>query len=232
MLEQTQLIARLGGFAEQRLVEFVRGATLVEAEALARLLEAQLQQVGIGARAGHALAPFRGIDLAAARLLYQRENVLRLVGVMAVEPVLDQRPQFERQPQQDRAGIDRAVRRAGLEDSVELTVIERRDHGGCEDAHRNPGVGQRPHRVESALRRRRARRRSSVVTEMATEARRSFAISARMSMSRATSADFVTMLTGWRNSRSTSSTRRVIWNFFSAGWYGSVFAPSAMVRHW
>ena len=57
---------------------------------------------------------------------------------------------------------------------------------------------------------RRARWRSSVVIEMATLASPSFAMTQRMSISRVTSADLVTMATGWRASFSTSSNDRVM----------------------
>ena len=53
----------------------------------------------------------------------------------------------------------------------------------------------------------RAIARSSVVTEMATLASPRLAIRARISMSRMTSADLVTMPTGWPVRSSTSSTR-------------------------
>ena len=64
----------------------------------------------------------------------------------------------------------------------------------------------------------RARPRSSVVTEIVTTASLSAAISARMSMSRWTSADLVTIVTGWRKSRSTSRIARVMPSLRSAGW--------------
>ena len=59
---------------------------------------------------------------------------------------------------------------------------------------------------------------SSVVTESATLTSPLAAIGARMSMSRCTSADFVTIPTGWLNLASTSSTCRMILSFFSIGW--------------
>jgi hypothetical protein len=65
---------------------------------------------------------------------------------------------------------------------------------------------------------RRASPRSSVVTDTATMASRSRAISARMSISRVTRADLVTIVTGWRNSRRTSRIDRVMPSRRSAGW--------------
>ena len=56
----------------------------------------------------------------------------------------------------------------------------------------------------------RASLRSSVVTETVTQASRIAAISARMSMSRWISAPLVTIVTGWRKSRSTSRIERVM----------------------
>src|SRR5438046_862765 len=59
---------------------------------------------------------------------------------------------------------------------------------------------------------------SSVVTDSATLARLRFAIRARMSMSRVTSADLVTMPTGWPARSSTSRTPRMIFMSRSIGW--------------
>ena len=65
---------------------------------------------------------------------------------------------------------------------------------------------------------RRARVRSSVVTETHTCASPFAAMGARMSMSRSTSADLVTMPTGWPKAASTSRMERVMPNSRSAGW--------------
>ena len=64
----------------------------------------------------------------------------------------------------------------------------------------------------------RARCRSSVVTDSATLASPRSAIRDRMSMSRTTSADLVTMPTGWPCASSTSSISRMIRYCFSIGW--------------
>ncbi len=58
---------------------------------------------------------------------------------------------------------------------------------------------------------------SSVVTDSATLARLRFAMRERMSRSRSTSADLVTMPTGWPKRSSTSRIRRMIWYCFSIG---------------
>ncbi len=71
---------------------------------------------------------------------------------------------------------------------------------------------------------------SSVVTDSATLARLRFAMRDRMSRSRSTSADLVTMPTGWPECSSTSRIRRMIWYLLSIGWYGSVLVPIAIVR--
>ena len=60
--------------------------------------------------------------------------------------------------------------------------------------------------------------RSSVVTEIATLTRPRLAMRARMSRSRVTRADLVTMPTGWLVRSSTSSTARVILCSRSIGW--------------
>ena len=59
---------------------------------------------------------------------------------------------------------------------------------------------------------------SSVVTEIATAASRSFAISASRSRSSSTRSDLVVIVTGCRASRHTSSTWRVIRYCRSIGW--------------
>ncbi len=64
----------------------------------------------------------------------------------------------------------------------------------------------------------RAAVRSSVVTEMATLTRPRSAILARISLSRTTSADLVTIPTGWLAASSTSSTARVMRCSRSIGW--------------
>ena len=64
----------------------------------------------------------------------------------------------------------------------------------------------------------RATRRSSVVTEIATLTRPRLAMRARMSTSRTTSADLVTMPTGWLVRSSTSRIERVMRCSRSIGW--------------
>ncbi len=63
----------------------------------------------------------------------------------------------------------------------------------------------------------RAKAGLSVVIDRCTFARFLAAIRARMSASRSTPADLVTMLTGWLNRSSTSSTPRVIERVRSTG---------------
>ena len=64
----------------------------------------------------------------------------------------------------------------------------------------------------------RASMRSSVVTDSATLASPRSAMRDRMSMSRVTSADLVTMPTGWPRASSTSRISRMIRYCFSIGW--------------
>ncbi len=71
---------------------------------------------------------------------------------------------------------------------------------------------------------------SSVVTEIHTRTSLRLAMSRRMSRSRTTPADLVTMLSGWLNRSSTPSTARVSFSVRSTGWYGSVLEPSASGR--
>ena len=52
---------------------------------------------------------------------------------------------------------------------------------------------------------------------------------ARMSRSRSTNADLVTMPTGWPARSSTSRMPRMILKRRSIGWYGSVLVPIAMI---
>ena len=78
-------------------------------------------------------------------------------------------------------------------------------------SRRFAGVGQRGSM-------RRASSPSSVVTETATRARPRLAMRERMSMSRVTRCDLVTMPTGWLVRSSTSRISRVTRHWRSMGW--------------
>ena len=168
----------------------------------------------------HAKGPTPGLPLAPARHrspcrrgspAAARRRGRSLSGIMLDQPVAHQVLQLVRQAQQHVAGLARAGCVARLQDGLDLVVVDRRDDRRDEHAHRDA----RPRRAGGSCRGaspgvaargsiRRASFGSSVVTEIATLASCRSAIRARMSMSRVTRADFVTMPTGWFARSSTS----------------------------
>src|SRR5579864_8026112 len=74
-----------------------RQGLLVELEPRARRLEALADHVGVGAGAGHALAPLGVVVLAAAHLADQPEHVLLAVGEIGREPLAEEVAHLERQ---------------------------------------------------------------------------------------------------------------------------------------
>src|SRR3954462_5733095 len=76
-----------------------RPADAVEAEALRRLLESAADHPGIGADAGLALAPGGIVELAAAGVADNREQVLELVRIVLRQPVAHDLLELVRQPQ-------------------------------------------------------------------------------------------------------------------------------------
>jgi len=127
----------------------------------------------------------------------------------------------------------RLARRTGSVSLVEATSNQVNQDGGytgmvpTDFRERNIVGGAGPARVDRINARRgavargsirRASSPSSVVTDTYTRAIRRAAIGAMMSMSRSTSADFVTIVNGCSCSASTSSTERVTFHSRSIGW--------------
>ena len=92
-----------------------------------------------------------------------------------------------------------------------ITVVGTPAADSCRSASsRRAGVAARGSMVRASF-------GSSVVTDSATLARLRSAMRARMSRSRSTSADLVTMPTGWPARSSTSRIRRITWYLRSIG---------------
>src|SRR5882757_6935667 len=193
-LKQTQLLAvalRLGKMVRGQL-----GAPLVQSELFAGDLEAAADHPGHRAGALHPRAPLRVVVTAAAHVADQGEDMAIAVGIVRHQPFAEQIAHFQRQPQQHVARF--LV--AGMPASA-----------NCRNASsRFGGVEARGSMVRASF-------GSSVVTDSATLARLRFAIRAKMSMSRVTSADFVTMPTGWLVRSSTSRMPRMIFRSRSIG---------------
>ena len=128
-----------------------------EPEALRRLGEACRQQVGVGARAGHAGAEVGVVEPACAHPLQQRNHPLRPVGRVDREPFQEERPHLERQTQQHvaRAACASIARR--FEDRFHLVVGETGDDGRHHHAYRHSCRAERAHRLQPLCRRGRAR---------------------------------------------------------------------------
>src|SRR5215204_5002710 len=173
---------------------------LVEAEALARGLEAAADHPGMRPRALHAPAPGRVVVFAAAHLADEREHVPIAVGKIRHQPFAEEIAHFERQPQQHVPGFLDAGDRGGVEDALDVGTP-------ASDSRRS--VSSRRSGVAARGSMTRAMRASSVVTDSATFTRLRRAMRARMSMSRCTRADLVTMPTGWPARSSTSRMRRM-----------------------
>src|SRR5438045_3011045 len=95
--EQAQLLR-----ATPRRIEVIRGerrARLIEAELLARELEAAADHPGNRSAPGHALAPGGVVVLPAAGLANELEHVAVAVGKIRHQPFAEQVAHLERQPQ-------------------------------------------------------------------------------------------------------------------------------------
>ena len=99
----------------------------VEAELLAGDLEPPADHPGIGAGAGLAQAPGRIVVLAAAHLADQLEDVAIAVGKIRHQPFAEEIAHFERQPQDHVAGALHAGGSGGVENALDLGIVDRRD---------------------------------------------------------------------------------------------------------
>src|SRR6516162_8500173 len=200
--EQAQLLARSPRRTEMLRAE--RRARPVEAELLAGQLKAPADHPRDRSATGHALAPAGVVILAAAGLADEPEHMLVTIREICHQPFAKQVAHLQRQSQQHVAGLLHAHGRRGIENALDLLVVERGDHRRHHDGCRRAGVAARGSMTRASL-------PSSVVTDSATLTRLRSAMRARMSRSRVTSDDLVTMPTGWPHRSSTSRIRRMIW---------------------
>ena len=93
----------------------------------------------------------RVVVAAAVHLADEAHHALRAVGVMRLEPVAEQRRDLARQAQDDVAGAAGAGVAGGLEQGLDLVVVEAGDHRADRDPHRAAGLGQAADREQTAL---------------------------------------------------------------------------------
>src|SRR5215216_1460163 len=166
------------------------GVRLVEVELLARCLEPPPNHPGDRTRSGHALTPAGVVILAAMHVAHQLEHVTITVGEVRHQPFAEEIAHLERQAQRHITGAS-------------ITEVGTPASDNWRNASsRRAGVAARGSITRASF-------GSSVVTDSATFARLRLAMRARMLISRVTSADFVTMPTGWPKRSSTSRMRRI-----------------------
>src|SRR4051812_38320694 len=126
----------------------------VEPKPLAARLEAPADHPGDRAGAGHALSPLRVIVLAAAHVTDQLEYVVVAVRKVFDQPLAEKVAQFEWQAQQNISRFLHPGGRRGIEDALDLHVVDRgndrRDHHGGRDT----GLREFAQRFEPSGRRR------------------------------------------------------------------------------
>src|SRR5688572_6429668 len=131
-----------------------RRAAAAEAVLAATRIETALEERCPGALPPHAVAEAGVVVAPAAQLADAVAHLLRPVRVMQVEPLIEQVLHFPGQPQQDITRSRRALGRTGLQDGLELVVVDRGNHRRVHQARRNPGRRQPGDRREARPRRR------------------------------------------------------------------------------
>ena len=81
----------------------------------------------IGPDAGHPLAEGRVVILAAAHVADELEHMAVAVGEIRHQPFAEQVAHFERQPQQHVAGALHPERGRGIENALDLGVVDGRE---------------------------------------------------------------------------------------------------------
>src|SRR6516164_6452069 len=123
-----RLMARWGAPRRTEMVGRQPRSRLVEAALLAGEFEAAANHPGDRPTASHALAPARVVVLAAAGLADELEHVAVAVGKISHQPFAEQVTHFERKPQQHVAGLPHADGGGGIQDALDLGIVERGDH--------------------------------------------------------------------------------------------------------
>ena len=99
----------------------------------------------------HPGAEPRVVEAPATQRAQPREHLALAIGVMALEPVLEEGRDGVRQPHHDEGRPLRARVRGGLEDARNLVVGQARDHGRHHHVHRNPGPRKAIHGTEPLI---------------------------------------------------------------------------------
>src|SRR3954454_3451017 len=102
----------------------------VEAEALRRHFETPADRPRIGAGAHEAAPEGRIVLLALTSLADERHDVLGPIRQFLFKPVAEDVAHLERQPEEDVTGLANPRRMRGLEDPLDLAVIEAGNHRG------------------------------------------------------------------------------------------------------
>src|SRR4051794_539337 len=138
-LEQCELLRALARRREVLGRELELAA--VETEPLARRLETAADHPGDRPGAGHPLAPLRVVIFAAAHVADQLEDVAFAVGEIFAQPLAEQIAQLQWQPQQNVTGFLHTNGSSGIEDALDLHVVDRRNDR--RDHHRGRNAGFR-----------------------------------------------------------------------------------------
>lgn len=114
--------------------------------------EALAQQIGPDAGPAHARPEIGIVAAAVAQVFDAMQDALGAVREMRIEPVLEQGLDLPGQTQDGVAGIVRAGRLGLLENVLHGLVVDERDDGRHQHAHRHAGVGQAAYRFQPAPR--------------------------------------------------------------------------------
>src|SRR3974390_1678646 len=153
--EQTQLLA-----CGIRMAEMLSGKSelaRVEPQLLAGHLETAADHPGVRTASFHALTPCGVVVLAAARVTDELEHVPIAVGVVLNQPFAEQISYLERQTQEHVACLLHAGRGDRVEDSLDLAVVECRNHRRYHRRGRHANLCEPAQRFQPPHRRRCAR---------------------------------------------------------------------------
>ncbi|MDT4833484.1 hypothetical protein FQZ97_670960 [compost metagenome] len=115
--------------------------------------ETLAQQIGPNTGSAHARTEVGIVAPPVAQVFDAMQHTLSAIGEMHIEPVLEQGFDLPRQAQNGVAGVMRASRLGRLEDVLHGFVVDERDDGRHQHAHRHAGVGQAAHGLQAAPRR-------------------------------------------------------------------------------
>lgn len=122
---------------------------MIQAEPAPCQTKALFQQIGELALAAHAAAETAVIVLAATTLTNQAHHVGGAIRKMYLQPLLEEPGDFQRQAQQHVADGAGAGIPGGFEQSLQLHVVDLRNHRRAQGADRHPRLVQGAHGAQS-----------------------------------------------------------------------------------